>query len=102
VVTDEQRVDEKRVLDLCEQLLSRNDPKTTRPEVFLGEQRGSPEAFAHAMINAGASLVFASGPHILRGLEWFHGHVAEKERSFEGCLDPDGGVLTPDAAVATD
>jgi hypothetical protein len=21
---------------------------------------------------------------------------------FEGCLDPDGGVLTPDAAVATD
>jgi L-alanine-DL-glutamate epimerase-like enolase superfamily enzyme len=35
-------------------------------------------------------------------MEWFHGHVAEKERSFEGCLDPDGGVLTPDAAVATD
>ena len=51
------------------------DHVTGRPEVFLGEQRGNPEAFAHAMINAGASLVFASGPHILRGLEWFHGHV---------------------------
>jgi hypothetical protein len=51
------------------------DHVTGRPEVFLGEQRGNPKAFAHAMINAGASLVFASGPHTLRGLEWFHGHV---------------------------
>ena len=51
------------------------DHVTGRPEVFLGEQRGNPQAFAHAMINAGASLVFASGPHTLRGLEWYHGHV---------------------------
>ena len=51
------------------------DHVTGRPEVFLGEQRGNPEAFAHAMINAGAGLVFASGPHVLRGLQWFHGHV---------------------------
>jgi poly-gamma-glutamate capsule biosynthesis protein CapA/YwtB (metallophosphatase superfamily) len=51
------------------------DHVTGRPEVFLGEQRGNPEAFAHAMINAGASLVFASGPHTLRGLQWYHGHV---------------------------
>ena len=51
------------------------DHVTGRPEVFLGEQRGNPEAFAHAMIDAGASLVFASGPHTLRGLQWFHGHV---------------------------
>jgi poly-gamma-glutamate capsule biosynthesis protein CapA/YwtB (metallophosphatase superfamily) len=51
------------------------DHVTGGPEVFLGEQRGNPLAFAHAMINAGASMVFASGPHTLRGLEWFHGHV---------------------------
>ncbi len=45
------------------------------PETFLGEQRGNPRAFAHAMIDAGASLVFASGPHTLRGMEWYHGHL---------------------------
>ena len=44
-------------------------------ETFLGEQRGDPRAFAHAMIDAGASLVFASGPHTLRGMEWYHGHL---------------------------
>ena len=44
-------------------------------ETFLGEQRGNPRAFAHAMIDAGASLVFASGPHTLRGMEWYHGHL---------------------------
>jgi poly-gamma-glutamate capsule biosynthesis protein CapA/YwtB (metallophosphatase superfamily) len=51
------------------------DHVTGRPEVYLGEQRGNPEAFAHAMIDAGAGLVFASGPHTLRGLQWYHGHV---------------------------
>jgi hypothetical protein len=45
------------------------------PETFLGEQRGDPRAFAHAMIDAGASLVLASGPHTLRGMEWYHGHL---------------------------
>ncbi len=45
------------------------------PETFLGEQRGNPRAFAHTMIDAGADLVLASGPHTLRGLEWYHGHL---------------------------
>jgi hypothetical protein len=27
------------------------------------------------MIDAGAGLVIASGPHTLRGLEWYHGHL---------------------------
>ena len=45
------------------------------PETFLGEQRGDPRAFAHAMIDAGAALVLASGPHTLRGLEWYRGHL---------------------------
>jgi hypothetical protein len=45
------------------------------PETFLGERRGNPRAFAHAMIDAGADLVLGSGPHTLRGLEWYHGHL---------------------------
>jgi hypothetical protein len=51
------------------------DHVPTGPETFLGEQRGEPRAFAHAMIDAGAALVVASGPHTLRGMEWYHGHL---------------------------
>jgi len=42
-----------------------------REETYLGERRGNPVAFAHAMVDAGADLVLASGPHVLRGLEWY-------------------------------
>jgi poly-gamma-glutamate capsule biosynthesis protein CapA/YwtB (metallophosphatase superfamily) len=41
------------------------------PETYLGEPRGNAPAFAHAMIRAGADLVFGSGPHVLRGIEWY-------------------------------
>jgi hypothetical protein len=51
------------------------DHVPTGPETFLGEERGNPRAFAHAMIDAGAALVLASGPHTLRGMEWYHGHL---------------------------
>jgi hypothetical protein len=44
-------------------------------ETFLGEERGDPRAFAHGMVDAGAALVLASGPHTLRGMEWYHGHL---------------------------
>jgi len=44
-------------------------------EHFLGEDRGNERQFAHALVNAGVDLVFASGPHVLRGLEVFHGHL---------------------------
>jgi poly-gamma-glutamate capsule biosynthesis protein CapA/YwtB (metallophosphatase superfamily) len=40
-------------------------------ETYLGEPRGNPRQFAHTMIKAGADLVFASGPHVLRGIEWY-------------------------------
>jgi poly-gamma-glutamate capsule biosynthesis protein CapA/YwtB (metallophosphatase superfamily) len=43
------------------------------PEFFLGENRGNPVAFAHAVIRAGADLVVGSGPHVLRGIEWYRG-----------------------------
>jgi poly-gamma-glutamate capsule biosynthesis protein CapA/YwtB (metallophosphatase superfamily) len=42
------------------------------PEYFLGENRGDPMAFSHAVIDAGADAVVGSGPHVLRGMEWYH------------------------------
>ena len=51
------------------------DHVTGREEVYLGEDRGNPEAFAHMAIDAGASLVIASGPHVLRGLQFYKGHL---------------------------
>jgi poly-gamma-glutamate capsule biosynthesis protein CapA/YwtB (metallophosphatase superfamily) len=40
-------------------------------EYYLGEDRGNPQAFAHMAIRAGASLVIASGPHVLRGMQFY-------------------------------
>jgi hypothetical protein len=40
-------------------------------EIFLGEDRGNSVAFAHAAIDAGASVVFGSGPHVMRAAEWY-------------------------------
>jgi Bacterial capsule synthesis protein PGA_cap len=42
------------------------------PEYFLGELRGDPRRFTHAVIDAGADLVVGSGPHVIRGVEWYH------------------------------
>jgi hypothetical protein len=44
-------------------------------EFFLGENRGNPVAFSHAVVEAGADLVLGSGPHVLRGLEWYRGRL---------------------------
>jgi hypothetical protein len=44
-------------------------------ESFLGEDRGDARAFAHAAVDAGASLVLGSGPHVPRGVEDYHGHL---------------------------
>ncbi len=40
-------------------------------EIFLGEDRGNSVAFAHAAIDAGASVVFGHGPHVMRAAEWY-------------------------------
>jgi poly-gamma-glutamate capsule biosynthesis protein CapA/YwtB (metallophosphatase superfamily) len=42
---------------------------TGEEEIYLGEDRGNPEEFAHMAIEAGADLVLGSGPHVLRGME---------------------------------
>jgi poly-gamma-glutamate capsule biosynthesis protein CapA/YwtB (metallophosphatase superfamily) len=44
-------------------------------EYAYGEFRGSPRAFAHAMIDAGASAVLGSGPHVVRGIERYKGRL---------------------------
>ena len=40
-------------------------------EIYLGENRGNPEEFAHLAVDAGADLVLGSGPHVLRGIELY-------------------------------
>jgi poly-gamma-glutamate capsule biosynthesis protein CapA/YwtB (metallophosphatase superfamily) len=45
------------------------------PEEFYGEPRGDLRAFARAMVEAGAALVFGHGPHVVRGLELHRGRL---------------------------
>ena len=44
-------------------------------EEYLGENRGDPIAFGHSVVDAGADIVLGSGPHVLRGMEWYHGRL---------------------------
>ncbi len=46
---------------------------TGHEEHAYGEDRGNPRRFAHFAVANGADLVLASGPHVLRGME-FYGH----------------------------
>jgi poly-gamma-glutamate capsule biosynthesis protein CapA/YwtB (metallophosphatase superfamily) len=48
---------------------------TRRNELFLGENRGNPVRFAHAVVDAGADLVVGHGPHVLRGIEWYRNRL---------------------------
>jgi poly-gamma-glutamate capsule biosynthesis protein CapA/YwtB (metallophosphatase superfamily) len=54
-----------------------DDYRNVRPgeEYYLGQDRGNSIAFTHGVINAGADLVMGSGPHVLRGFQWYHGHL---------------------------
>ncbi len=42
---------------------------TREEEGFYGENRGNVYEFAHAMIDAGADVVFGHGPHVTRAIE---------------------------------
>jgi poly-gamma-glutamate capsule biosynthesis protein CapA/YwtB (metallophosphatase superfamily) len=44
-------------------------------ERYLNENRGDLKPFAHAMIDAGAHLVLGHGPHVLRAMEVYKGHL---------------------------
>ncbi|MBC7461251.1 MAG: CapA family protein [Thermoleophilia bacterium] len=45
-------------------------------ETARGENRGNTRAFVHAAIDAGADVVFGSGPHVVRGIEQRAGKLA--------------------------
>jgi poly-gamma-glutamate capsule biosynthesis protein CapA/YwtB (metallophosphatase superfamily) len=44
-------------------------------EIFVGEARGNLRVFTHAVIDAGADLVLGHGPHVMRGMEIYKGHL---------------------------
>jgi Bacterial capsule synthesis protein PGA_cap len=56
---------------------SEADHVTGQEESYVGEDRGNPETFAHAAIDDGADLVIASGPHVLRGMQEYNGHLID-------------------------
>jgi cell wall-associated NlpC family hydrolase len=44
---------------------------TKKTETFYGENRGNVHEFAHAVIDAGADIVFGHGPHVVRAVELY-------------------------------
>jgi len=65
-------------------------------EYYLGENRGNSRAFTHAVVNAGADLVVGSGPHVIRGVQWYHHRlIAYSAGNFAGYHNFGlGGVLS--------
>jgi poly-gamma-glutamate capsule biosynthesis protein CapA/YwtB (metallophosphatase superfamily) len=76
------------------------DHVTGHEEYFVGEDRGNPEKFAHMAIRNGASLVIASGPHVVRGMQFFHGHlIAYSLGNFANFHNFGGGGDLSDSAI---
>lgn len=44
-------------------------------EIFFGENRGDPIKFTHTVIDAGADVVIAHGPHVVRGMQFYKGKL---------------------------
>jgi hypothetical protein len=70
-------------------------------ETFLGENRGDSRRFSHAVIDAGADLVVGSGPHVIRGMERYHGRlIAYSLGNFAGYKNfGTGGMLSLSAIL---
>jgi hypothetical protein len=67
---------------------------------YLGENRGDARAFAHAVIDAGASVVVGSGPHVIRGVEDYRGHlIAYSLGNFVGYHTLGGGGILNDSGI---
>ena len=45
---------------------------TGQDEIYEGENRGNPEAFARMAIDAGADLIIGYSPHVLRAMQVYH------------------------------
>lgn len=73
---------------------------TGHEEYYLGEDRGNPEKFAHLAVRAGADLVIASGPHVLRGMEFYrHRLIAYSLGNFANFHNFAGGGVLSDSAI---
>lgn len=46
---------------------------TKKSETYMNENRGNVYEFSHSVIDAGADLVFGSGPHVTRAVELYKG-----------------------------
>jgi poly-gamma-glutamate capsule biosynthesis protein CapA/YwtB (metallophosphatase superfamily) len=69
-------------------------------QYFLGEDRGDARGFAHAVINAGASIVLGSGPHVIRGIERYHNRlIAYSLGNFVGYHTLGAGGVLSDSAI---
>ncbi|MFI4991001.1 MAG: CapA family protein [Solirubrobacterales bacterium] len=69
-------------------------------ESYLGENRGDARAFAHAVIDAGASIVLGSGPHVIRGVERYRGRlIAYSLGNFVGYNTLGGGGVLSESAI---
>jgi hypothetical protein len=71
-------------------------------ETFLGENRGDSRRFAHAVVDAGADLVVGSGPHVIRGMERYHGRlISYSAGNFAGYKNfGTGGALSLSAILS--
>jgi poly-gamma-glutamate capsule biosynthesis protein CapA/YwtB (metallophosphatase superfamily) len=73
---------------------------TGNEEYSYGEDRGNAEKFAHMAIRNGASVVIASGPHVIRGMQFFHGHlIAYSLGNFANFHNFGGGGILSDSAI---
>src|SRR5581483_1471078 len=69
-------------------------------QFYLGENRGDARAFAHAVIDAGASIVLGSGPHVIRGVQRYRGHlIAYSLGNFVGYHTLAGGGVLSDSGI---
>jgi len=73
---------------------------TGQDEIYFGENRGNPIAFGHMAVDAGADLVLGSGPHVLRGMEFYKGRlIAYSLGDFAGYRNFSTGGLLGVSAV---
>jgi len=54
----------------------KNHQQVTREtEFFYGENRGNVYEFSHALIDAGADVIFGHGPHVVRSVEVYNNRI---------------------------
>jgi hypothetical protein len=70
------------------------------PQSYLGEDRGDARRFARAVIDAGAAIVLGSGPHVVRGVQRYRGHlIAYSLGNFVGYHTLGGGGVLSDSGI---